>query len=129
MFAESPESAPVIQGRDLKQELAVEGGGGYAPPAPAAQPYYPPPQPYYPPPQQYYPPAPQPQYYPPQQYAPTPVPAPYSARIWDRQASIITRMIPHHQMKAKVTHKTTLVWRLKTQRKGISVPSNYFHLD
>ena len=30
MFAEAPESAPVIQGRDLKQELAVEGGGGYA---------------------------------------------------------------------------------------------------
>lgn len=72
LFAEEDSADPVIKGRDLKQELATEGGGYSAP-------YTPPPQQYYPPPQQYYPPAPAPQYYPQQQYGyqPTPVPEPY----------------------------------------------------
>ena len=118
MFAEAPEDAPVIQGRDLKQELAVEGGGGYAPPAPTAQPYYPPPQPYYPPPQQYYPPAPQPQYYPPQQYAPTPVPAPYSDPNMGSPSIDYYADDPTPPDESQSYSQNNHVWRLKktTQR-------------
>ena len=76
MFAEAPESAPVIQGRDLKQELAVEGGGGYAPQSTSCATLLSAASTLLSTATAILSAGTSPQYYPPQQYAHTPVPAP-----------------------------------------------------